>query len=263
MKTVKIVMLMAALTIQWGCSSDNEENGSEERNSMFLTSAKPTWAIDWSSDAAAPDWQEPDATKFECSMNLLVELGDDVVSYSTDGDVMGVFIGGECRGVSYRNKLSDGKVIFLLHVKGSSEESEHPMELRYYCDKLHHLTITDGVPPFMPNNMIDDMTYQLEEHLGDGSTKYPFFTELEILLPEQLPFTENDDDMLAVFVGDECRGVGAKDPEFIPGWRVVVYSVKENETAHVRYYSAETGGVYTIQQTFTLNNFLQSEKITF
>ena len=136
------------------------------------------------------------------------------------------------------------------------------MTVRYYSDGAHHLSITDGVPPFTPNNLMDD-TYQFVLGLWEGSQKYPILTELGVSLPEKLPFTVSSDDMLAVFVDGECRGVGVSDPEMFSGWRALVMSEKENETAQVRYYSAEKSCIYTFNQTITLNGNLQGETLKF
>lgn len=264
-KNIQIMMLMAALTLLWGCSSDddNKSNGQPGSHSTVTTvTMRPNWSINWMSDATEPNWQEAPASKYECSMDMMVELDDEAVSYSTDDDLMAVFIGGECRGVSNRNKMTSGKVAFLLHIKGSSEEVDASMQIRYYSGGAHHLSITEGVPPFTPNNLMDE-TYQLMLGLWEGSQKYPIFTELQINLPETMPFTVSSGDMLAVFVGDECRGLGAADPEFYSGWRVAVMGKEKDETAQVRYYSAENNCIYTFQQTFTLNGYLQGEKLQF
>lgn len=255
------LILMAVLPILWGCSSDNDD---DNQGSFFTqpVSQRPTWQIDWSSDATEPDWQDPDATKYECSMNMLMELDEETARFSTDDDVMAVFIGGECRGVSYRNKMLNGAVAFLLHIKGSSEESGKEMKIRYYCASLHHMTIVDAVPSFTPNFLLND-TYSSVLSIGNHSQKYPVLTELTVMMPEKLPFTINADDMLAVFVGDECRGHGVYNPEVFPGWKVSVYSVQKGEQAQVRYYSAEKNCIYPFSKTFKLNGDLQAENVTF
>ena len=55
-----------------------------------------------------------------------------------------------------------------------------------------------------------------------------------------------DGDCVAVFVGNECRGVGTVEKPF------TVFRTDENETLQLRYYSAQKGGVYTLTQTVTL-----------
>lgn len=272
MKTIKTIILAAVLTMAWGCSSgddtpaniNNKEGQGEQQwtGSTFAASEKPTWAIDWSSNVTKPDWQEPDATRFECSMTMLIRLGQELTPYSTDNDVMAVFIDGECRGVSYRNQLQNGRVAFLLHVKGTGDEANRRMELRYYCDRLHHLNVTSAISPFVPNNVMDK-TYQIDFNIDKGSTKYPLATNLTVMLPKQLPFVETSGDMLAVFVGGECRGIGYQGGDLYDGWRVKVAGTQAGETAEIRYYSADKAGIYTILKTFTLSGSLQQENISF
>lgn len=254
--------LLTFLPLLWGCSSDSDNGNSSNDKVIFTESASPTWAIDWSSDATFPNWQEPVSEDFECSMDLLVTLNDEYLPFSTDNDVMSVFIGGECRAISYRNVMNNGDVVYLLHIKGSSEEVYMNMELRFYCDKLHALNISQAIPPFIPNNLMEE-TYQLWLDPYDGSTKYPYYTQLAVMLPKQLPFTFSENDKMAVFVGDECRGIGSYAPELYDDWRVNVYSKQPNETAQIRYYSADKGGVYTILKTITLNDDMQLVNIEF
>ena len=268
---IKYLVFSLFVLAAWGCSSggdaDNGNNGGNTQSDIvytatFVSAPRPSWAIDWTSDATMPDWQEPTSEDFECSMDLLVTLGEDYLPYSTDDDVMAVFIGDECRALSYRNVMTNGNVAYLLHVRGNSEEVDHPMRLHFYCDQLHTMNITEAIPPFTPNNLMGE-AYQSILDLGDESIKYPYSTEMAVVLPDKLPFTVSDGDMLAVFVGDECRGIGICDPELFEGWRIVVYSKQPHETAQIRYYSAEKGGIYTILKTFTLSDLLQQENITF
>lgn len=267
MKNVKIILFLTILATVWGCKKDDNDNdsGSDEpqwTNSSFTGAAKPTWSIDWSSNTPAPDWQEPTAGKYECIMNILIELDSETISHSTSGDRIAVFIGDECRGVSYPNKLLHGKVYFLMHVSGNSDEAGQPMELRYYCDSWHHMTITKEIPPFVPNNIMDE-NCKIYLNIGKGSTKYPISTLLSALMPQKLPFTVSTNDMIAVFVGEECRGIGSMNPEYFDGWRITVYSAQPEETAQLRYYSAEKGGIYTILKTFKLTGNIQQETISF
>ncbi|WP_027449956.1 hypothetical protein [Xylanibacter brevis] len=260
MKTIKTMILMAALTLAWGCSSDSDDN-QQWRGSVFALSVKPTWAIDWSSDVAQPNWQAPAPTKYECSMHLLIRLSDELSGHSTDDDQMAVFIGDECRGVSSRNLLSDGKVAFLLHVKASSEETGQPMELRYYCGGIHHLNKMQLEVPFTPNNFFQP--YKQDLAISDGSTKYPVVSQLTVTLPLQLPFTVNSRDQLAVFVDNECRGVGERDAENPDQWHITVCGVQAGETAQIRYYSTEKRGTFTIQESIQLTGKPQEVYISF
>lgn len=249
--------LILCLILLCSCSSDDDK----QSTTFNVLPSPPLWTIDWMWHDEAPAWQSPAPTKFECSMYMLVELDQNLQPYSTDNDQMAIFINDECRGVSYRNVYPDGHVVFLLHVKGNSTETEEEMELRYYSDGMHQLFVSNAVPPFTPNNILEE-AFQMILELGDGSTKYPYRTELNVELPESLPSTPSEGDKMAVFVGDECRGICNYNKVIYNGWRGVVFSYEPGETAQVRYYSSDKGGVYTFGQTFVLNNDIQTFKLS-
>ena len=252
---------MAVLTLAWGCSSGNDEKEEQWNNSTFALSEKPTWMVDWTSTDSKPDWKNPDPTKFDpnSSMSYLVELDEELTRYSTDNDLMAVFINEECRGVSTRNLSASGKVRFLLHVKGTGVEAGQPLKVYYYCDKLHSLSILPTFA-FVPGNLISK-TFSTILHAGTGSLKYPVCTLITASMPQALPFTISGNDMLSVFVGSECRGVGQKNADGT--WLLTAYSAQKGETAQLRYYSAEKGGVYTILKTIKLEGVSQQENISF
>lgn len=72
------------------------------------------------------------------------------------------------------------------------------------------------------------------------------------LFAEALPFERRDKDILAAFVGDECRGVG----EQVDATGKIVYQFeirgKKDETASVyfMYYSMQSSGVYKAAESF-------------
>ncbi len=124
MKQIKLIMMIAVLTVAWGCSSDDEENNKEKwTNSIYVPCDEPTWAVDWTAADSKPSWQNPDPTLYDSNMFCLVKLDEELEKYSSDNDIMAMFMGGKCRGVSARNPLPDGNVTFLLHVKGKGSES--------------------------------------------------------------------------------------------------------------------------------------------
>lgn len=258
MKQIKLIMMIAVLTVAWGCSSDDEENNKEKwTNSIYVPCDEPTWAVDWTAADSKPSWQNPDATLYDSNMFCLVKLDEELEKYSSENDIMAMFMGGKCRGVSARNPLSDGNVAFLLHVKGKGSESGEPLELRYYCDKLHHTNILPNITTYAPNNIITKLL-----SIKDGSSKYPVSTTLTVVIPKELPFTVNDNDKVAVFVGEECRGVGQREADIKDRWQISVFG-KAGETAQIRYYSAEKKGAYTLLKTVELKGEPITETLTF
>ena len=101
----KIMLLMAALTTAWGCSSDDEEmNGS---NATFSAGEKPCWTVNLTGHEGRPDWTMPDPAGYESDMFLLVRLQDELAASSSDDDCMAVLIDGECRGLTQVRNTAD------------------------------------------------------------------------------------------------------------------------------------------------------------
>ena len=249
MKIAKIIMLMAALALV-GCSSDDDDNSS--RPFTFVEAAQPSWSVDLVGNDVAPSWLAPDPTLFESSMFIMVKLQDELVPYSTDDDLMTVFINGDCRTVpSKRNVDQSGNIYFVLKIRGNGNDRDVLFALSYYSAGLHRIFTLEGQQTFAT-----EVTYGYAEDfvppLLSGCTKYPVQNTLTVNLPAKAPFTAADGDCVAVFVGNECRGVGTVGKPF------TVFRTAENETLQLRYYSAQKGGVYTLTQTVTLT--AQEEK---
>ena len=250
MKTsIKLILYAAVLAVACACSSDDETIST----APFTAVQAPHWAVDWSSNDPAPDWQEPAATLYECSMNLLVTLDEELQKVSSSQDQMAIFINGTCRGVSKPNVYPDGSVVFLIHIKGSSQETGQPMELQYYSGGAKALFNDPYMPPFTPNNLMDEAFRLVFDPTGN-SLKYPLFVPLSVTLPEQLPFNRADGDEMAVFIDGECRGVLTECEDLYPGWRGIIVYREGEDKAELRFYSAEKGGVYTVAQGIVLGD---------
>ncbi len=257
------------ITVAWGCSSESEEPSETQlterpnlKHYVFDQAEEPDWHMDWTGNDVEPVWKEPESSKHECSMNLLQTLEPELIPWSTDEDRMAIFINGECRSVSERNVQPDGNVLFLNHIKGTSEEAGAPTETRYYSGGAHLLFITEASPMFTPNNFVDD-TYTIIFSPIGCSTKFPVFTELNVLLPDELPFHATEQDRMSIFVGDECRGICFLGGDIFPGWKCVVNQRRKMENASLRYYSAEKNGIYAFTDSFQLNDRLQAIDILF
>ena len=249
-KLIYQFMLAAVLTIVWGCSSDS----SNDTHSSFAAQPAPQWKVDWFSNETTPNWQEPDQSRYEHSMYLIIRLCDELAPFSTDDDLMAVFIGDECRSLSKASKMEkNGKVYFVEKVRGNDSDTEVYFTLKYYSGGLHQTFTLDGTNMYIP-----DLTYGIEQdfapYLPAGSSKYPLQMVFFLQMPENLPFTPSPGDKLGVFVNGECRGV------CIPSESVsfVVYAREEGETCTLQYYSAEKQGVYTLDQTIETKAWSQS-----
>ena len=247
MKTVKILMTVAALATVWGCSTanDNEIETVKPTGCTFEHADRPAWSVDLTGNDAAPDWGNFNLSLYENSMYVLVTLQEELAAHSTEADRMAVFIGGERRTqLAVPNFYDDGAVRYVLRIYGNSTDRNVRFTLQYYSVALKQLfsigTEEKFVPEFTYGNIKDFVPPLLK-----GCKKFPVQNQLTVSLPDQPPFTPDNNDLVAVFVGSECRGVGVAGKPFN------VFRTSETEELTLRYYSVQQAGIYTMAQTVT------------
>lgn len=125
---------------------------------------------------------------------------------------------------------------FMLYIPYNSDEEM--VELQYYNAKTNQTFI--GANWF---SVTDDT-------VGDNElclfTLRPMLA-LYFVVSNNVPFTPSPDDEMAVFIDDECCGVGEiKGGEGLGQiWLVGAFDMNRRyKKAHVRYYSAETKSIY-------------------
>lgn len=121
--------MLAALTIVVGSCSSGDE----------LTPQVPEYLVEGT--ATRPTWKAADYTQFEHIMSLQVQLGDTLLYFQSQQDLMCAAINGEIRAVS-EPLTTANEMYFPLSI--ASTGSEGKVTLYYYCDRLHRIyTITD------------------------------------------------------------------------------------------------------------------------
>ena len=226
------------LVLFGACSSDD----STPANYTFVESGRPSWSVDLSGNDAAPGWQDIDRTLYESWMYVTVKLQDELAVYAGNGDLMTVFIGDEQRTrPSAPNIYADGSVYFVMTIGGNTQDREINIRLCYWCAKLRQTFTIEEKSTFTPELPFGN-TSDYVPPLLKGSKKYPVQSTLTVNLPAKVPFTTSAGDLVAVFAGNECRGVG------VAGQPFTVFRTTDGETLDVRYYSAKQAGVYTLKQ---------------
>lgn len=244
MKTVKMILLTAVLTIAWGCSSDNDNTAPSA--STFVESGRPTWSVDLSGNDAAPGWQDIDRSLYESWMYVTVKLEDELAKHASSDDRMVVFIGDEQRTKpAVPNIYADGSVYFVMTIGGNTQDREINIRLCYWCAKLHQLFTIEEKSTFTPELPYGN-TSDYVPPLLKGSKKYPVQSTLTVNLPARAPFTPAAGDLVAVFAGNECRGVGSVGKPF------TVFRTSAVEALQVRYYSNDKASIYSFSQNVTL-----------
>lgn len=266
------MMTLAALTWVCGCGSSNGDDPytpePTHTQKWTKTQGSANWAIDWSYDEARPTWTAPQPEKYETWMILLATLQPELVPYSTENDLMAVFISGEIRALA-QPAISMGTskdVTFILKVFGNEPSNQMvEMNLSYYCSQLRQTFTLTG-----SNIFVSEYVYGVEEpfvpNLLSGNKKYP----VQMPLTLQMPRTAQDviqphkGDLVAVMVGDECRAVTTVGENlFLSPFSLTVYARQEGETGTIYYYSAQDNVIWNTGQTMTITSSAQTINVSF
>ena len=254
LNSIGMTALMGILTLMWGCSSDggdggNGSNGGDGSNAITFVevSERPDWKIDHLWHDEMPDWQNPNATLYEERMYVTLKLDEEFVPYSTPDDRMAIFIGGECRGVSKRNvsEYDSNSILFPIMVLGNRQDAEEfaSLTVKYYCGGMKQIFNNPSLSRFSPDAIVGGMWDTVFPF--DGGEKYKIYRTINVQMKGDVPFDISNDDIMAAFIDGECRGVGHAN-SFFQLW--LTSDEEVGKTIQLRYYCAEKGGIYTLQE---------------
>lgn len=237
------VGLFLLLTFILTACSSNDDN---ENSTTFESAQAPQWEVDMHSDQKKPQWTPPTPRLYENKMILMMRLQEELVPYSTEDDLMAVFIDEECRAISQRSG-NDKVIYFVLNTYGNSTNEPEQFAVCYYSGGLHQEFWLRG-----QNMFLDEMNLGTESDIVldflSGTTKYARQTVFIVNpKPKEGITVDNDADFVGVFVGGECRGKGR------PGKSFNVFHQQEGEQAQLRYYSSSKGGIFTRTEPLTLD----------
>ena len=203
----------------------------------------PQWQIDWSGNEVRPDWQEPDAGAFENWVVMLVKIEEALLPYVSADDMMAIFVGDELRGLSRpATVVSTGEVDasqFLL--KAFSNENygdEVAVTMKYYNAQLKQMfSLSETII------MDEDEMYGFDEDFIPpftlGSPKYPVVKTVDAAsVLAGAGITPAVGDIIAAFVGGECRGVKQFTVHSSQFTSIDVFLREESEEIVLMYYDA-------------------------
>lgn len=254
---IQLLTLLVSV-VMTSCSSDSDDESIENHATFVKVDKAPDWQNEWL-DAmvytdSKPDWELVDMSDFDSHSVLVVKLDKELIPRSTDDDIMAVFVDGECRAVSPRNVVSD-EISFVLNVRGSSSGFGSEFSLCYYSGGLHQIFKVTEQGGILINEYILGTDKDFTLPLIYGGNKFSDITICIVQLPDNAPFKQTDDDLIAAFVGGECRGVCKMKDN-----RLRIFTHSPNEQVTLRYYSAESGGVYTDCTPIDYNNGIYAYK---
>lgn len=127
----KILALAALALLAWGCSSDDD-------GTTTPPTPEETTVIEPGTDTR-PDWVAPNANSYEQNMNVFLTLQNELQPYISANDLLCAKIDGEVRGVAVPHQdAGDWLISMIVFSNGAA-----PIQLSYYCDKLHRIFTTD------------------------------------------------------------------------------------------------------------------------
>ena len=246
-----IAILLASLTLG-ACGSDDDDNNDGKGYSETTVAETPTWQVDYSGNDNRPDWQEPNPSAFENWTIMLVELEDELKPYTSNYDLLALFVGGELRGLTTPALSTDvnDKGTFVMKAYGNEvDQNMVNLTLKYYCNQLKQ-TFSRTVQMRYEMGKV----YGLEENLVPpftlGSSKYPVFMMLDVnTIIAKAAIQPALGDYFATFVGEECRGVSSA----IDNLSLIVLGREEGEIITLKYYQAATGKIFTFSDVAKIN----------
>ena len=225
---------------------------------MEAVSQAPTWQVDYSGSESRPDWQEPNTGDYENWSILLVQLEDALKPYVSNDDLMALFIDGQLRGltspaVSQGTDSENDKGSFVLKAYGNeADQNVVSVTLSYYCSQLKQI-FSRTVQMKYEMGKVYGLDEDLIPQFTLGAAKYPVLMHFMITSAD-LPIdgvTFASGDMVAAFVGSECRGTYTLDADLLDTpVTMTVFGRQEGEAYTLKYYNAATQRVYTINKTF-------------
>ena len=221
----------------------------------------PDWNIDWTYNQPRPDWQAPSASDYVSFSVMIIDLEEELQPYASKDDMLAIFVGEECRGIAspayaVANETTPpsggwGASSFVL--KAFSNESNGDvidLSLKYYCARLNHIFTCNYT--FVYD---DDEVFGTDEDFvpsfTHGSPKFPIVTPLNFSSVIRSGGIDPDEgDMVAVFVGDECRGTSSifnLQSSMVNGqWSMITaYGRESREHYTLKYYDADESLVIT------------------
>lgn len=206
---------------------------------MLRTSTRITMADGGTFGTAAA----PQEVTFEPEnyMKAFVSLPAELQPYSGTGDRLAAFISGKCCGVG----TATGVGTYRIDLTAAAGESGK-ITFKYYCAKLGYLFTAADATSFADAGSFGSET-ALQTLAFDLGGKHPLTMSVVCTLPAELVPSASGSDLIAAFVGSECRGVGTYE-ELANGTKEFKITVRgslgNNERVSLRYYCGKTSYLY-------------------
>lgn len=171
----------------------------------------------------------------EAGIVAYVVIPDIFSAYTSNQDIVAAFVGDECRGVFSHRLSANGKMVYRIPAKTNSNEK---ISFRYYNSKLDYIFTTASNISVSSAEFGSATIPEVLPLITDGC--HPLKMNAVLEMQHELIRNVSQNDLLAAFVNDECRGVG----RFVEknGKRMFEVAINGslglNEKVIIRYYNS-------------------------
>ena len=211
------------------------------------------------------DSNEFDSSAYEFQATITCAIILDNETIGDEGDYLSAFVNNGIRGIAKPVYTPEG-VRFFLQVWSNEKLTKEIIRFKYFKALENKLFEPGYEIEFSPNMAIGDINNPYEIKLGDitppgwdfNASEFEFFGNIIASVSHGNDYTINNEDMLGVFVGGDCRGY-VTPSETSQGKRFFLqaWSNTENEEMSYKYYSFADNKEYDLDSSFTFNNKME------
>ena len=168
------------------------------------------------------------------------------------GDKLAAFIGNVCAGVGELVGEQNGRPVYKMVVNGVSSQAAS-VDIRYYSHRNSYVFTAPACLAFADGKVEASPEQPLTLPLVLAG-KHPLKMTACVTLPQNIVRQATADDLMAAFVGAECRGMAkaeqAENGEYV--FRMEINgSMGAEEPVTLKYYAARNKYLYQAVSAFT------------
>lgn len=187
------------------------------------------------------------------SMTAYLTLDATTAAYADkSGDIVAAFIGNVCAGKGELVGEKDGCPVYKMVVNGVSTQSA-AVDIRYYSHLNNYVFTAPACLSFVDGKVEASMENPFTVPLVTTG-KHPLKMTACVALPQNIVRQAVADDVMAAFVGNECRGVAKAEPTDNGSY---VFKMEINgsmgveEAVTLKYYSTKNSYLYLADKAFS------------
>ena len=190
------------------------------------------------------------------SMTAYLTLDDVTAGYADkSGDKLAAFVGNVCAGIGEIVGEKDGKSVYKMVINSVSSQSA-AVDIRYYSHRNSYVFTAPACITFADGKVEASLENPLTLPLVVNG-KHPLKMTACVALPQNIARQATAEDMMAAFVGTECRGTAkaeqTENGEYV--FRMEINgSMGTEETVTLKYYSTRNAYLYQAASAFTFAN---------